>query len=88
LVYALHIYLASLKDKKLYIGQTDNLKQRFKEHQTGKNLSTSSRRPFQLIFYEAFLDKDDAIRREKYFKSSKGKSSLKQILRSSLVASS
>ncbi len=79
--------LKSLKDNKLYIGQTDDLKRRFNEHQRGKNNSTKARRPFELIFYEAFLSKSDAIRRERYFKSTKGKSSLKQMLRDSLKSS-
>ena len=76
--------LKSLKDGKLYIGYTANLKKRFEEHQSGKSMSTKSRRPFSLIFFECFCDSKDAKRREKYFKTNKGKSSLKQIIRFSL----
>ena len=75
--------LKSLRDGKLYIGYTADLKNIFKEHQSGKCTSTKNRRPFELIFYEAFKDKEDAMRREKYFKTSKGKSALKQMLRCS-----
>lgn len=76
--------LQSLKDKKLYIGFTSNLKRRFKEHQLGNSKSTKSRRPLKLIYYEAHLNKKDAQRRERYFKTEKGKSTLKQMLRFTL----
>lgn len=76
--------LRSQKDQKLYIGHTDNLKRRLAEHNSGLEQSTKSRRPFELIFYEAFKNQYDAIRRERYFKTARGKSSLKQTLRESL----
>ncbi|MFA6398139.1 MAG: GIY-YIG nuclease family protein [Patescibacteria group bacterium] len=77
--------LKSQKDNKLYIGYSTDLQKRFQEHQKGLVRSTKDRRPFKLIFYEAFKDKRDAIRRERYFKTDKGKSSLKQIIRYSLI---
>ena len=73
--------LFSFKDKKLYIGYTNNLKRRLKEHTYGKNISTSKRLPLKLIYYEAHLSKEDAKRREKYFKTTKGKATLHQIIR-------
>ena len=76
--------LFSLKDKKLYIGFTSNLKRRLKEHSQGKNVSTKTRRPLKLIYYEAHLAKEDAQRRERYFKTAKGKATLRQTLRESL----
>ena len=68
----------------LYIGSTDNLKRRFREHSIGKIQSTKSRKPLKLIFYEAFSNKEDAIRRERYFKTTKGKTTLRIMLRESL----
>ena len=76
--------LLSLKDRKFYIGYTGDLKRRLKEHNSGKNISTKSRLPLKLIYYESHLSKVDAERREKYFKTTKGKSTLKQMLRESL----
>jgi putative endonuclease len=76
--------LLSQKDKKFYIGLTNDLKRRLKEHNSGKNISTKSRLPLKLIYYEAHLSKADAARRERYFKTTKGKSTLKQMLRESL----
>jgi len=76
--------LLSLKDEKFYIGLTGDLQRRLKEHNTGKNISTKSRLPLKLLYYEAHLSKADAMRRERYFKTTKGKSTLKQMLRDSL----
>ncbi len=76
--------LLSLKDNKFYIGYSSDLKRRLKEHETGGSNSTKKRLPFKLVYYEAHTNKEDAKRREKYFKTSKGKSSLKQILRNGL----
>ena len=76
--------LLSLKDKKFYIGSTNNLERRLKEHHSGSNISTKSRLPLELVYYEAHLSKKDAARRERYFKTTKGKSTLQQMLRESL----
>ncbi len=78
--------LLSLKDHKFYIGYSSDLKQRIKDHFSGKNKSTHSRRPFKLIYYEAHLSKKDAMRRERYFKTDKGKSSLRLMLRDLLLS--
>ncbi|MDP3882816.1 MAG: GIY-YIG nuclease family protein [Candidatus Staskawiczbacteria bacterium] len=77
--------LKSQKDGKFYIGYSADLKKRFKEHTDGEVKSTKHRRPLDLIFYEAFKDRRDAQRREKYFKTEKGKSSLNQMVRFSKI---
>lgn len=74
--------LRSLKDNKFYIGYTHDLKKRFGEHCNGEVFSTKGRLPLKLIFYEAFLLKEDALRREKYFKTNPGKRTLKVMLQS------
>ncbi len=73
--------LRSLKDGLFYIGYSDDLKQRVYDHNMGKNVSTKNRRPLELIFYEAFPNKQDALRREAYFKTTKGKTTVKQMLK-------
>ena len=78
--------LYSLQDKRFYIGFSENIEQRVKEHNSGKNVSTKDRRPLKLIYYEYHLSKKDALRREKYFKQSKGKTTLKQILKDSITS--
>ena len=68
-----------------YIGSTVDLKNRFKEHNAGVNDSTRFYRPFKLVYYEAYLDKEDALSREnklKHHGSSVGH--LKKRIRNSL----
>ncbi|MBP8994353.1 MAG: GIY-YIG nuclease family protein [Bacteroidales bacterium] len=76
--------LQSLKDRKFYIGYSTDLRKRLKDHNSGGTKSTKTRRPFKLIYYEAHLSEREARRREKYFKTAKGKSILRQMLRESL----
>ena len=69
--------LESSKDFKFYIGWTNDLKRRLEEHNNGNVISTSTRRPFKLVYFEACLNKKQAIAREKYFKSGFGRRFLK-----------
>lgn len=73
--------LQSHKDKRWYTGCTVDLRKRFKEHNTGLSLSTKGRGPFELIYYEACLNKNDAFARERYLKSGMGKKYLRNRLK-------
>lgn len=59
----------SLVNGDLYTGFTNDLKKRLKEHNQGLNFSTKRYMPWKIIYYEACLDKDDAVRRERYLKT-------------------
>ena len=72
--------LQSKRDKRLYIGFTDNVFNRLIQHNSGKVPSTKPRIPFDLIFFEAYANKYDALRREKYFKTAKGKTTIRTML--------
>ena len=52
----------------MYVGSTNDLKKRFKEHNDGKVFSTKPRRPFELVYYEAYKVESDARNREKNLK--------------------
>jgi putative endonuclease len=73
--------LRSLKDSGVYIGYSANLRKRFSEHVTGGSFATSHRGPWQLIYYEAYLNQADALGRERYLKSGAGRRFLKAQLR-------
>jgi putative endonuclease len=73
--------LRSKKDKHWYTGATNDLKERFKLHNQNKILSTKGRGPFEIIYYEACVDQQDAFQREKYLKSGPGKRYLKNRLK-------
>ena len=65
--------LQSEKDGDHYIGYTNDLRRRVEEHNKGKNFSTTFRRPFKLIYYEAYLEKRDAQEAERFYKTGYGR---------------
>lgn len=81
-VYALQ----SLKDQNwLYIGYSNDLRKRFGSHSLGEVKSTQFYRPLQLVYYEAYLNKTDATKREYELKHiSKAKEELKKRISTSL----
>lgn len=76
-----YTYVLKNKDNLLYTGFTYDLQKRLKEHDDGKSIYTKYRGPFELIYYEACLNENDACQREKYLKSGRGKRYLKDRLR-------
>jgi putative endonuclease len=78
------ISIYAIKSKKkdwIYVGQTDNLERRLKEHNAGFNKSTKPYLPFEIIFQETYLNRNDARLAEKYYKSAAGKRKLRTILK-------
>ncbi|MEK7186190.1 MAG: GIY-YIG nuclease family protein [Patescibacteria group bacterium] len=73
--------LKSIHEDFIYVGFTTNLKRRFLEHNNKEELSTKHYAPFDLIFYEAYRNEKDAKRREEYFKTTKGKTTLRIMLK-------
>jgi putative endonuclease len=77
-----YVYISkSTKDGKFYTECSEDLQKRFREHNDSKVISTKGRGPFELIYYEASLDRTDAFAREKYFKTGMGKRYLKNRLK-------
>jgi len=72
--------LKSKKDNRRYIGYTDNIDRRLKEHNRGKVKSTYKRRPLELIYFEEYPDKLLAEKREGFLKSGQGRKLLNTIL--------
>lgn len=72
--------LKSKNDQSLYIGYTTDLKKRFFEHNKGLSKATQYKRPYQLLFYEAFNNRIDAKHREVYLKSGWGFRTIKKLL--------
>ena len=77
--------LRSANDDGLYIGYSADLRRRMREHRDGVSFATSFRRPWRLIYYEAYLNQKDALGREKYLKSGAGRRFLRAQLRHYLV---
>ena len=72
--------LSSGKDNNFYTGYTQNLNKRIEEHNKGVVSSTNYRRPFKLVYYEACLNREDALKRERYLKTAWGKRYIKSRL--------
>ena len=68
-----YTYLLKLSNGDYYAGSSENMKNRFQDHQEGKNISTKPFRPVKLIFYCAFPSKSQAVEFEMYLKSGSGK---------------
>jgi putative endonuclease len=71
--------LYSEKDKKLYVGCTTDIRERFERHSKGYVPATSYRRPLNLIHTEVFQDKAEAFQRERFLKSLWGAREKKKI---------
>jgi len=72
--------LWSKEDRKFYIGYTVDLQRRLKEHEQGHCHTTLRITNPKAIFYEAFILESEARSREAYFKTSKGKKTLRLML--------
>lgn len=73
--------LRNKKNGRLYTGYTNDLRKRFKEHNNKLSTYTKQRGPYELIYYEACIDSNDARSRELYLKAGKGKRYLKSRLK-------
>ncbi len=76
-----YIYaLSSIHRNYIYVGMTTNLEKRVERHQSGREKTTRAYRPFELIFSEVLdVERSEARKREKYWKSGIGKEKLRQI---------
>lgn len=80
MVYYAYV-LENQNDGSLYIGFTDNLKRRLFEHQNGKGARTTRlKKEWKLIYFEGYLNKMDAVGREKFLKSGSGRKYIKKQL--------
>ena len=70
---------------KQYVGMTTNLASRLDEHNSGRVASTSSFRPWRMVYSEELETRLAAREREKYLKSAAGRRFRKQLGASSSV---
>lgn len=74
--------LENQTDRSWYVGFTVNLKERIVQHNrhTGGEYTKKKNGNWKLIYCEIYLDKKDAVRREKFLKGGSGKAFLKKQL--------
>lgn len=75
-----YVYILKSKlFKKIYVGKTDNVERRLKEHNSGKSIYTKRYKPWELLCFEEFVTNIEAINREKFYKTKIGRVRLKEI---------
>jgi len=65
-----YAYMVRCKDGTIYSGYTVDVQKRIEVHNSGKGAKyTRARLPVELVYYEEFFNKKDALKREREFKS-------------------
>lgn len=76
-----YTYIVKCRDGTLYTGWTNDLEKRMHDHNRGKGAKyTRSRTPVELLYYEGFFTKSQAMRRETEIKRMSAKQKWKLIL--------
>ena len=66
-----YTYILKCKDDSFYTGWTNNLEKRIHDHNSGKGARyTKARRPVELVYYEEFQTRQEAMKREYAIKHS------------------
>ena len=72
--------LKSINHDFVYKGHCENPEERLRQHNSGMTQSIRAYIPFKLIYKEVFPTREEAIAKEKYFKTSAGRRFLKKVL--------
>ena len=65
--------LQSQKDNSFYIGYTQDLTKRLEKHNSAKRGYTATKKPWEIVYWEAFPSKTEAIKRERFLKAQKSR---------------
>lgn len=75
-----YVYMLRCADGSIYTGWTNDLEKRVNAHNAGEGAKyTRSRRPVELVYYETFPEKNEALKREYALKQLKRSEKLKLI---------
>jgi len=72
MAYYTYILRSKIKDR-YYIGYCEDLTIRLDKHNSGNSKSTKAYIPWEIVYYEEYKSKSEAIIRENYFKKKKSK---------------
>ena len=68
-----YVYALELENGKKYIGHTNNLDRRIQEHKDGRSPFTRKYKIKRVLHFEEYKSRSEAMKREKYLKSGKGR---------------
>jgi len=71
------VYVLKCADGSFYKGQTNNIKRRLEEHRKGDVSWTTKNLPVLLLHYEQYKTREESVKREKYFKTGRGREWIK-----------
>lgn len=74
-----------MKDRRYYIGSTDDLGKRLIRHNKGYSRFTKDRGPFKLVYKEEFASRSDAKKREYYIKSLRSRPAIGKLIDGAIV---
>ncbi|MCK5465969.1 GIY-YIG nuclease family protein [Candidatus Parcubacteria bacterium] len=78
-MFSVYILVSENRKNWSYVGQTDDLERRIKEHNLGKVKSTKGMRPLKIVHTEEYKYRNESLKRESYLKSGYGREE-KQII--------
>jgi len=81
-MYTVYI-LESLSTGKLYVGQTSNIVDRLKRHNSGRNISTRGKGLWKVLYTEEYPDRQSAWKAEQHLKRQKRGNGLRRYLEKS-----
>ena len=77
-IYYVYVLVSEIKGLRFYIGLTEDIERRLKEHNSGKNKSTKYYVPWKMFFFEEKKGRKAAREREKFLKSGSSKERIKE----------
>ena len=80
-MYFVYILLSE-KDKRTYVGYSDDVARRLTQHNAGQVTATKHRRPLHIFHLEEFHTMKEAKVRELWWKSGSGRNELKKLFKS------
>jgi len=72
--------LKSNADESYYTGHCQDIHERLKRHNDGHSKSTKARRPWQLVYYEEYKTRSEAVKREQEIKKQKSRLYIEQLI--------
>jgi len=75
--------IQSEKDGSYYIGSTQDITERLERHNQGRSKYTKLKRPWNLLYYEEYPDRSDAVKRENQIKRRKDKEYIESLIKRS-----